>query len=153
MPDISDETKDMTPTGMAAYYFEKGYTPEQVKEVMQKRKILFPTISDVLNEFMGRENMSVERLSDLSDIKPATIYRILKKERNPGRNVILRMAIAMALSFDETQLLLKSGNCALLSASRDRDLIIMHGIKHGLDYEAINEELTANNMPDLNVKF
>ena len=153
MPDILDETKDMTPTRMAAYYFEKGYTPEQVKEVMQKRKILFPTISDVLNEFMGRENMSVERLSDLSDVTSAMIYRILKRERNPGRNIILRMAMALALSFDETQVLLKSGNCAPLSASRDRDLIIMNGITNGLDYEAVNKKLTENNMPDLNVKF
>ena len=153
MPDIMDETKDMTPTQMAAYYFEKGYSPEEVKAVMQNRKILFPTISEVLNEFMGRENMSVETLADLSDLKRATIYRIMNRQRNPTRNTILRIAIALALSFEETQVLLKSGNCSQLSAMRDRDLIIMNGIARGIDYEAINEELAAKDMPDLNVKF
>ena len=153
MPDIQDETKDMTPTMMAAYYFEKGYSVEKLKEVMQSKRVLFPTISEVLNEFMGRENMSTETLAILADVKPSTIYRIMKKERNPLRNTILRMAIALSLSFDETQVLLKSGNCAMLSASRERDLVIMKGITDGITYEALNDELDANNMPNLNAKI
>ena len=153
MPDIQDETKNMTATDIAAYYFEKGYTPEQVKEIIAKRKMLFPTISEVLNKFMGREDVSVEKLSILSGIKPSTIYRIMRKERNPTRNTILRMAIALALDFKETQVLLKSGNCSLLSASRDRDLVIMNGISQLMDCETINKELEARNMPDLNIKF
>ena len=148
-----DERENMTPTMLAAYCFKKGYTPEEVKEIMQRRRILFPTISNVLNEFLERENMSVETLSDLSDIKKSTIYRIMNKQRNPGRNVILRIAVALALSFEETQVLLKSGNCSLLSASRDRDLVIMEGIAQEKDYESINEELIARNMIDLNVRF
>ena len=153
MPDIDDCQKNITPTEMAAQYFKKGYTPEEVMRLMQSRKIFFPTISEVLNEFMGREKMSVERLSDLSDVKPATIYRIMKKERNPTRNTILRMALSLALNFGETQALLKSGNCALLSASRERDLVIMNGIENSMDYESVNEELVSRNMPDLNVRF
>ena len=149
MPDI----QDMTPTEFAAYYFEKGYTPEQVRELMSKKKLLFPTISEVLNEFMGREDVSVDKLSILSDIKKSTIYRIMRRERNPTRNTILRMAIALALNFEETQVLLKSGNCSLLSASRDRDLVIMNGISQSMDCEAINNELAARDMPDLNIKF
>ena len=77
----------------------------------------------------------------------------MNKQRNPGRNVILRIAVALALSFEETQVLLKSGNCSLLSASRDRDLVIMEGIAQEKDYESINEELIARNMIDLNVRF
>ena len=149
MPDI----QDMTPTEFAAYYFEKGYTPEQVRELMSKKKLLFPTISEVLNEFMGREDVSVDKLSILSDIKKSTIYRIMRRERNPTRNTILRMAIALALNFEETQVLLKSSNCSLLSASRDRDLVIMNGISQSMDCEAINNELAARDMPDLNIKF
>ena len=149
MPDI----QDMTPTEFAAYYFEKGYTPEQVRELMSKKKLLFPTISEVLNEFMGREDVSVDKLSILSDIKKSTIYRIMRRERNPTRNTILRMAIALALNFEETQVLLKSGNCSLLSASRDGDLVIMNGISQSMDCEAINNELAARDMPDLNIKF
>ena len=60
---------------------------------------------------------------------------------------------ALALSFEETQVLLKSGNCSLLSAARERDLVIMSGIANELDYETVNKELTEKGMPDLNVRF
>ena len=50
-------------------------------------------------------------------------------------------------------MLLKSGNCSLLSASRDRDLVIMKGISQTMDCEALNNELAAQNMPDLNIRF
>lgn len=141
-----------TPTEMAAYYFEKGYSPEEVKEIMQKRKIIFPTIADVMNEFMGKKGMSVETISDMSDINPSTIYRIMSKSRNPSRNAVIRIASALALNIQETQVLLKSGNCSLLSASRDRDLIIMEGIAQERDYESINEALKEKSMPDLNIR-
>ena len=153
MPDIQDETKDMTPTVLSAYYFAKGYTIEQVQGVIRSRRAAYPTISEVLNEFMGRQDMSVETLAILSDVKPSTIYRIMNRERNPVRNTILRMAIALNLDFGETQTLLKSGNCALLSASRARDLVIMKGINDSITYEAINEELEARDMPNLNAKI
>ena len=153
MQNIGEKTEDMTPTQMAAYYFEKGYTPEQVQDVIKNKKILYPTISEVLNEFMGRENITVEKLSMLSDVKVSTIYRIMNKQRNPNRNTILRLALALALSFEETQVLLKSSNCSLLSAARERDLIIMSGITKELDYESVNKELAEKNMPELNVRF
>ena len=153
MTDVADSEQEMTPTVMAARYFREGYTPEDVMRAMQSRKIIFPTISEVLNEFMGRESMSVETLSDLSDVRPATIYRIMKKERNPTRNTILRIALSLALDFGETQALLKSGNCAPLSASRERDLVIMNGIENGMDYESVNTELASRDMPDLNMRF
>ena len=145
--------EDKTPTEMAAYCFEKGYTPDEVKEVMNRRKIIFPTISEVMNEFMGKKNMSVENIADLSDINPSTIYRIMKKLRNPSRNAIIRIAAALSLSIQETQVLLKSGNCSLLSASRDRDLIIMEGLAQYRDYETINEALKEKSMSDLNIRM
>ena len=141
-----------TPTEMAAYCFEKEYSIDEVKEVMQRRKIIFPTISEVMNEFMGKKNMSVEDIADLSDINPSTIYRIMNKSRNATRNMIFRIATSLVLNIQETQVLLKSGNCSLLSASRDRDLIIMEGISQERDYESINETLKEKSMPDLNVR-
>lgn len=153
MPENYDVIRNMTPTDIAAYYFSKGYTPEEVNRLMESRKILFPTISDVLNKFMGRENMSVGTLAALCDINPATIYKIMGKQRNPTRNTILRMAMSLSLSFEETQVLLKSGNCSLLSASRKRDLVIMSCITQGMDYETVNSELVSRGMQDLNVRF
>ena len=161
------ELADKTPTEIAAYYFEKGHSVEELNEVMKKRKIAYPTISQVMNELMGKKNLSVETVSDMADVNPATIYRIMSGDRNPKRNLIIRIAMAMALTIHETQALLKSANCSLLSAARERDLIIMHGISQEEDYETVNEAIRerreyyeskndkekARKMSDLNVRM
>lgn len=163
----ADELADKTPTEIAAYYFETGHSVEELNEVMNKRKITYPTISQVMNEFMGKKNLSVESISGMADVNPATIYRIMSGDRNPKRNLIIRIAMAMVLTIHETQALLKSANCSLLSAARERDLIIMHGISQEEDYETVNETIKtrreyyesindkekARKMTDLNIRI
>ena len=46
--------------------------------------------------------------------------------------------------------LLKSGNCAALSASRPRDLIIMDGIINKKYFDDINNVLIEKGLTDLN---
>lgn len=137
------ELAGKTPTEIAAYYFEKGHSVEELNELMNRRRITYPTISQVMNEFMGKKNLSVEIIADMADVNPATIYKIMSGDRNPKRNVIIRIAMAMALTIHETQALLKSANCSLLSAARERDLIIMEGIAQEKDYETINKTINA----------
>lgn len=143
MPDIKTELADKTPTEIAAYYFEKGHSIEELNELLKQRKVAYPTISQVMNEFMGKKNLSVKTIADMADVNPASIHRIMNGDRNPKRNLILRISMAMALTIQEAQVLLKSANCALLSAARERDLIIMEGLAQEKDYETVNETIRA----------
>lgn len=138
-----------SPTVYAAKLIAKGYIPDEVTEIMKREKIVFPTISGVLNEMLGTKNLSVEVVAGRADIDPATIYRFMSKKRNPSRNALLRIAMGMELSLEETQVLLKSGNCAALSASRERDLEIMNGIIKKKYYDEVNAALIKKNLPDL----
>lgn len=138
-----------TPTLRAAEYFQMGYSPQEVMEIMDQEKVVFPSFSGVLMEFLGKRNMSVDTLAGLSGINAASIYRFMNKERNPTRNALLRMAFAMQLSIQDTQVLLKSGNCASLSASRPRDLIIMDGLINMKYIDDVNQALIKRNMMDL----
>lgn len=142
-------TSSGSPTAYAAGLIAKGYTPDEVKEIMKREKIVFPTISGVLNEMMGARGLTVEVIAGRADIDPATIYRFMSKKRNPSRNALLRIAMGMKLSLEETQVLLKSGNCAVLSASRERDLEIMDGIIKKKDYDEVNAALVKKNLLDL----
>lgn len=138
-----------SPTAYAADLIAKGYAPDEVKEIMKHEKIVFPTISGVLNEMIGAKNLTVEIVAGRADIDPATVYRFMNGKRNPSRNALLRIAMGMGLSLEETQVLLKSGNCAALSASRERDLEIMNGIIKKKDYDEVNVALIKKNLPDL----
>ena len=141
-----------TPTIFAERLISEGVPPDEVLKMMQKESYKFASISEVLNGFLGKKNMSVEVLAGLADLNPASIYKIINGQRNPGRNALLRIAISLALNIDETQSLLKNGNCAALSGTRPRDVIIMHGIKNEQYLDEINETLKNKNFPDLNTK-
>jgi len=147
---ISFNQNEKTPTQTAVECFERGYTPEQVAEIMKREKIFFPSIASVLNELLGKRNKSVDALAELSGLNAASIYRFMNNQRNPSRNALLRIAITLELSINETQVLLKSGNCAALTASQERDLIIMDGLVNKKNFEDINNTLIDKNLTDLN---
>ncbi len=142
-------TDTVSPTEHAAYLISKGYTPDEVIAIMKREGIMYPTIAGVINEFLGQKNMTVDTLAGRSGIDPSTIFRIMSKQRNPSRNVLIRMALALGLTLEETQVLLKSGNCAALSAGSPRDLILMDGIINKKYYTDLNEILVQKGFVDL----
>ena len=140
-----------TPTTYAAKLMSQGYSSDEVHEIMKKEKITFPSISEVLNEFLEKKNIRPDVLAELVGLKPADIYRFINKQRNPSRNDLIRIAIALTLNLDETQLLLKSANCVHLSPSRERDLVIMDAIINE-KYSDLNEVLANKHMQNLDGK-
>lgn len=90
------------------------------------------------------------KISSLSDINPATLYRIVTNRLNPSRNILLRLALEMDLTLDETQILLQSKNCAALSADRPRDIVIMDAISHKRGVDGTNQDLENYDFPGLN---
>ena len=144
MPNIANNNETLTQ--YAERMMSLGYTPDEIKIMMREEGIIFPNISSILSNFIAESEHSIEVIARLADMEPSTIYRILKQKRNPTRNTILSIAIALELSLKEAQILLKSGNCATLSASRDRDLVIMNSIIHKDDFDTVNEILKRNHM-------
>lgn len=136
---------DYTPTEMLVESIKKKprFSPqyEKVEEL--------PALSICLNSHIFKKNISIEALAELSGSNRATLYKILKNEMKPSRNNILRLALALELSFSETQYLLKCGNLSALSASRNRDVIIIDGIVHKTSIDEINEVLLKNNLMDI----
>lgn len=108
-----------------------------------------PTLADVLNEYIGKRNIAVKTIAELSGINNSTIHRILNNEMHPSRNTLLRLAFILKLTFEDTQVLLKAGNRSLLSSSRERDRIIMQGIVQKRHLGDINEKLKRSGFNDL----
>ncbi len=149
---IPYDSQRTTPTEYAAELIQREFTSDEVAEILKQQKIVYPSINEALLSFSGKKNMSYEALADFSGINKATIYKIANRKLNPGRNVLLRIAFALHLSLAETQVLLKAGQKAQLSASKSRDLIIMDGIIHEKFVDDVNKELANKEFPDLNAK-
>ena len=146
------DTQNVSPTMWAAQLISEGYSTEEVERIMKRDGIVFPTIAGVLNELLGRRDMSVEVLSGFAGVDPSTIHRILNRTRNPSRNALIKLALGLGLSLEETQVLIKSGNCSPLSGTRPRDLIIMDGVINKRNYVDLNRALDVKGFLNLDSK-
>lgn len=142
-----------TPTAYAIRLLAEGYTPEEVEKRMREEKIFFPNINSTLNELLGKKGKSVEILADMVGVSASYLYQVMKgTHKRATRNLLLRIAFVLELTINETQILLKSGNCAPLSGVRPRDVHIMYGITNGLPYDEVNQMLSDDGMLDLNAR-
>lgn len=108
-----------------------------------------PSLPACLNEFMGKKDISTDVLAGLAVVNRASLYKVFKGEMQLKRDTLLRIARALERDFDETQLLLKCGNCAALSSGRQRDRIIIDGILKNKSIDDINLQLQAENLLNL----
>lgn len=100
------------------------------------RRVSLPSLPSCLNEFMGRRNVSTDALAGLAVMNRASLFKVMNGGMKPSRNVLIRLALALGLTCEETQVLLKCGNCAALSGSRPRDIVLMNAVIH---QEAIDD--------------
>lgn len=112
-------------------------------------KTHLPSLKDVLNEHIGRSHMTILAIAELAGVSNSTMHRIMKGEIHPSRNVLLRLALVLGMSFDATQLLLEAGNRSSLSGGRCRDRPIMQAIIQKKTISYANEKLNEGGFQDL----
>jgi len=83
--------------------------------------------------------MDVVRQSELSKDYALQLFSGLRK--TPSRNKLICLCVAMGLSFEESDGLLKLAGLAPLYAKNKRDSIILYGIEHKQSVIKINQSL------------
>lgn len=99
------------------------------------------TFKDYLNsliESKGMKKSTVIRASGLSD---SYAFQIFQGFKSPSRDKLLSLAIAMRLSIEECQRLLKLAGVNELYAKNRRDAIILFGLNKGLSVPQTNDLL------------
>lgn len=118
---------------------------EQLKQAKNQ------TLSQYLNALlMGREGkISISKIVDTTSLNKSYVYRIFdpNSKEKPSRETLLEISIAMGLTVDETNRVLKLGKCSALRSKDVRDAIIYFGLWHGQSYDDINEALKDNKQP------
>lgn len=108
-----------------------------------------PSLSGCLNELMGKRDISTEVTAELAGINRASLYKIMSGDMNPSRNTLLRLGLALQISFEEMQVLLKCGNCAALSGSRKRDILLINAVIKKQSIDDVNQSLIDNGFMSL----
>lgn len=125
----------------------------------------FETLSEEMNDSVTRESVNtyfgrllearglgrrqVIDLAGLSD-KANLAFQLLNGTRiSRNRDYYIRLALAMRMSLDETQSLLKFIKKGILYPLKIRDAALVYAISHGFDIEATQQLLSENELEPL----
>lgn len=109
-------------------------------EAFLNREQTVPTCARVLRELLGQAGLSASEWIAGADISKSYGYQILRGERMPGRDILLRTALTLQLSLKETQRLLAVGSCGALYPKVRRDAAVIF---------ALNQKMTLLETEDL----
>ncbi len=95
-------------------------------------------IKSLWEKLIAKSGFSKSDIINKSEISYAFFYDIINDRKTPSRDKVLRLILAMQLSFEDCQMLLKSLQKAPLYARDRRDSIILFALEHRL---SVNETL------------
>ncbi len=104
-------------------------------------EITHRSLSDYLGELLECKGLKRSQVVRDAGLNETFGYQIFKGQRNPSRDKVLCLALAMGCSLVETGRLLKAAGANELYCKDRRDAIIIFGIDRGLGLQEIDGEL------------
>ena len=98
-------------------------------------------LSQLLDKLITKYNLKKSQIIRAAEMSEVYAYQIFSGLRVPERKKILCIAVAMGLSLNEVQTLLKSAGYSTLYVKMPFDSIILYGICKKLSVVEINEIL------------
>ena len=94
-----------------------------------------------LNNIMAKKGLVKSDVIKKTEFSEVMGYQIFAGTRQPSRDSLICICVAMKMSLEETQALLKIAGIAALYPKSKRDSIIIKGISENKTVAKINEEL------------
>ena len=101
------------------------------------------TCSQVLLELLEKAGLSAPEWMTGADVSKSYGYQSLRGERVPGRDILLRTALALGLSLKETQRLLAVGGCGALYPRVRRDAAVIFALNQKMSLLQAEELLSS----------
>ena len=102
-----------------------------------------PTCAQALREMLEQAGVPAPQWIAGADISKSYGYQVLRGERTPGRDVLLRTALFLRLPLKQTQRLLALGGCGALYPKVRRDAAVIFALNQNLTLLE-TEELLAS---------
>lgn len=103
-----------------------------------------------LSNILKKKNFVKSAVIKKSELSEVMGYQIFSGVRNPSRDSLISISVALELDIDEVQSLLKVAGFAQLYPKSKRDSIIINGIIVKKSVAEINESLYDNDEKTLN---
>lgn len=115
---------------------------ESGKTVLQQERTE-PSCAQVLRDLLEQAGLSIPEWIAATDISKSYGYQVLRGERIPGRDILLRTALILSLGLKETQRLLAVGGCGALYPKIRRDAAVIFALNQKMTLLE-TEELLAS---------
>lgn len=102
-----------------------------------------PTCAQILQVLLEQAGLSVSEWMAAADVSKSYGYQILRGERIPGRDLLLRTALSLNLSLKETQRLLAVCGCGALYPKVRRDAAVIYALNQNMTLLETEELLTS----------
>lgn len=107
--------------------FHKLRSRESGKAVLEQVQTE-PACAQVLQNLLEQAGLSAPEWIAAADISKSYAYQVLRGERTPGRDILLRTALVLRLSLKEAQRLLAVGGCGALYPKIRRDAAVIFAL-------------------------
>lgn len=100
-----------------------------------------PEFHKYLSALISEREIDASKLGVMALLSRSFTYQICAGDRTPNRDIIIRIAIVLGLSVDETQRLLKLANRGVLYPKIKRDSLILYALYNKYDLYKTDELL------------
>ena len=114
-----------------------------VADLQDKKGYVEPRLGDYLQKMLDSHEMTISDLIVKSLLSKSFVYQIFSGRRNPGRDILLRIAFVMHLSLEETQHLLLIGGKGILYPKVRRDAAMIYCLEQGMPLDETDEFLCS----------
>lgn len=116
-----------------------------------QREFISLSLEDCLNQLLSRKKLDKAAVVRDSGLDRVYAYQLFNgQKKNPSRDKLLAIFIAMKLTLEEIQTLLKHLKYPLLYPRDVRDSMIIFSIQQGYNVMNTNEKLEELQFPHLN---
>ena len=111
-----------------------------------------PVFHERLYQKMQEKGASAQDMIARTGIERSYYYHILTGSKLPGRNMVLRICLALELPLDETGRMLSLAGAGALYARVRRDALLIFALQHKLGMQAANDLLLTQGEAALLIK-
>lgn len=113
--------------------------------IENESSFVFTSIKDFWNDACKKSGMSKSNIINKADFNYCYFYDVINGRKTPTKDKIIRLVLAMGLSYEDCQQALRLSDKSLLYPRNRRDSIIIYSLKNELSIFQCNELLTKFN--------
>ena len=114
---------------------------------------LLPSFSEFMTEWCRRNNEIHEQVILRANLDKSFGHQLFSGKRNPSRDTVLKLALAMGVSVNETQQMLKIAQKSILYPRIKRDTVIIYCLHNNISLSDTQIILYDMKLPLLGGKY